>query len=303
VEGIGQGNSSERGIRVKRFDVLGIVCVVALGLVVLSFGVLNHRAGNAADDGFLSPEEVTGAFAADGLLLTRNKGVLPSAFGINGVLPDVYKIGKTGDNLFVYVFPSIEDRRDACGQSMEEYGAMFSRYSQARRFYEARNVVVVYIPEDAPWNGNDLAARRFKRIGDVVFARLNDGKTLVFAGTGTSWEAEVLYKYYEHFWKDSGGALRYEGWNSENPRLKYRGSDNEEIGLIKYKFETASGSCSGTRSITNRYDSVPLGSSESNGALTREDDVYYVTVEWNGKTESFELRLKNTGRAHPSVMN
>lgn len=45
-----------------------------------------------------------------------------------------------------------------------------------------------------------------------------------------------------------------------------------------------------SRSTLDQNGYVITGSGESNGALTRKDDIYTVTVEWNGQKETFTLR-------------
>jgi len=277
----------------KRLTVPALASLIALCLAVGSIAFFNYRLSNKAEGALLSLYDVTGAFEAGGLHLINGR-VGPADLELGGVRPAVFKIAKTENSLFVYIFTSIEDRQKVYGgggyDPLDRETALhelFARYSPLPRLFDARNVLVVYTPENIP--ANAVENRIFRKVADAVFARLNNGQTLIFKGSGTHWEAQVIYRYYEYWWEDSGGRWQYESWHTEHPVLRYKGKDIENVGEISFTCMAPLDGMSGHTTLDqNGY--VITGSGESNGALTRKDDIYTVTVEWNGQKETFTLR-------------
>ncbi|HHW40521.1 MAG TPA: hypothetical protein GXX19_05095 [Syntrophomonadaceae bacterium] len=277
----------------KRLTVPALASLIALCLAAGSIAFFNYRLSNKADDGLLSLYDVTGAFKAGGLQLINGR-VGRAELELGGVRPALFKIANTEDSLFVYIFKSIEDRKkvydgpgyDPAGRN-EVVRSLFSRYSPFPRLHEARNVLVVYTPEEIPMN--DAENQIFRKVADAVFTGLNNGRTLIFKGSGTHWEAQLIYRYYEYWWKDSGGRWQYENWQTEHPVLKYKGKDLEDVGEISYTCMAPSGGMSGHTTLDQNGYAI-TGSGGSNVALTRKDDIYTVTVEWNGQKETFTLR-------------
>ncbi|MEK4007537.1 hypothetical protein [Paenibacillus sp. FSL H3-0333] len=73
--------------------------------------------------------------------------------------------------------------------------------------------------------------------------------------------------------------------------LKYKGeqSDLGEIKQFKYGYKGTSGSSTRTEEGPVRWDMLHM-SGYGNGAFENEDSVIKVTVEWDGKSEEFELK-------------
>lgn len=237
--------------------------------------------------GPLSLSEVVKAFETDGMSLNLSRVNLSSDFELNGIKPAVFRIDNTEDILFVYIYQSFEDRINVENHNNGmQYRDIFARYSRLQRFYPAKNALIVYAPKETGfW---EALSQRAKAIDDLVF-RLNDGKTMTFKGEGPSWEAAMVIKYYEHWWEDAGGRMHYDSWHTETPVLKYKGSDIESVGWIKYKYESPFSGGSGTGVTLDRTGNAVIGGGGGNGAINREYMVYDMTIEWSGRSESFTL--------------
>ncbi len=70
----------------------------------------------------------------------------------------------------------------------------------------------------------------------------------------------------------------------------YKGKDREKINDVKWRVEDNSSKQEGTGFIER--GTIQLKSSCSGCAVHDKEEVFLVTIEWDGKKESFEMRYK-----------
>jgi hypothetical protein len=76
----------------------------------------------------------------------------------------------------------------------------------------------------------------------------------------------------------------------EKITLTYKGSDKKSVKNIKESFILSNGSMSGTNETLRPDGSIVLQGGSTNGALPSKDFVVKATVEWNGQTETFQMK-------------
>jgi len=130
----------------------------------------------------------------------------------------------------------------------------------------------------------------------ITFKELNESKKIKFEGKGKLWEGFALQEYYEHFYNDGEHNKLYcDSYHYETGEFKYLGEDIENISDVKCEIKIRSSGDSGMTLNKKIGDGIiDLGKSGTNGLRTREDEIYTVTIEWKGKTETFDLKSKNT---------
>lgn len=50
------------------------------------------------------------------------------------------------------------------------------------------------------------------KLGQAIFYNLIGGEQIVYQGEGQNWKGKVIINYYNHFWTDDMGVLKYDGW-------------------------------------------------------------------------------------------
>jgi len=295
-----------------RSVLMGFVSVLIIGLTIASVLIAGNQLiyTKARDaNGILFLKDVTSTLTAGGFSLARKAGITSYGLDINGTSPQVFRILNSNDTLYIYIFKSIGEREKIIDiGSNDKPLAIFAPISRLSFFFPARNTLIVYVSESMPIL-NSASDLRLKSLNNIVFTGLNDGKVLVFKGEGAYWKASVVYKYYEYWWQDSGGRMQYESWHSAQPALTYKGADLKDIAPINYRytFKAPSGSFGGSQdtgfdgssvgaagvSYGSGLAAAGLGSFSGNGALTRADETYQATIDWNGERESFSLKAES----------
>ncbi|MFZ5644716.1 MAG: hypothetical protein ACOY46_14090 [Bacillota bacterium] len=269
-----------------------------LWLAVLFFliTILGCSPARKADNMLLTLGDVTSAFEQGGLCLRKDSIYSVPKFRCQGVLPAHFKLDNIKGDLYIYVFKSYEDREKAFPSEWSfenDLRALLGQDSKWCTFYRAKNVLIALNIQDNEAINNPDVLMDLKRINEVVFNRLNDGKQLVFKGEGRRWQSEITLKYYEHWWKDSKGIMRYDSYHTMQPLIRYKEADLERISQFRYEYKYRSGSASGFRSnvrLNKNGCIIDGGGSGGNGAILREYDVLNMTIEWDGKKDIFELR-------------
>ena len=275
-----------------------VLCVLlaiagSLGSLYLGPGV---RAGAATASGLLSLRDVTTALTAGGFRLEENAGSASATLELGGVSPHAYSVANTQDILYIYVFQTVDDRiRAEDSDGANQLRKSLTTGSFMPSFFPAKNTLLVYT---VPFRITDLGQleivnRRLQSLREIVFTRLNNGQVLVFRGEGADWKAEVVYRYYEYWWRDSSGMLQYENGDLEHSILIYKGSDLKNAAPIqfKYNFEGSAESFDfGGEDATDKNGFADLGGGSGSGmALLRAGDTIEATIKWNGCKESFAL--------------
>lgn len=272
--------------------------LVPLIVFLLTFGTFISGC-KSNNNSLLTLKNVTGAFEKDGLRLRKDNSLSSSDFEYQGIKPSIFKLDKIQGNLFVYVFKSYDDREQAYshGSSEEKLSNFLGGDTKWVRFYQARNVLLaVTIPREETRSNPEtiIYFQYLQSVDEVVFKRLNNGKEIVFKGEGPQWLSEITLKYYEHWWLDVKGVTQYDSYHMMDPIIvKYKGTDISNIGEVRYEYESTAGiggSRSGAELGKDGY--IRGGGGGGNGAFPREDNIFTMTVEWNGIKETFELRAE-----------
>jgi len=248
----------------------------------------------------LTLENVKKTFAANGVELNTEQKENGGAYKIGNAVPNVYTIEPNNTILLVYIYQSIAQRKEAFQSEGHIWDS--SQLPQAEnllsRAYPAKNVVIVYMLNPAKFQSNPAGFEQTAKSIDAAVYSLNQGQQLVFADKGEYWDASYTVKYYQHWYKDKTGTTNVVQNSSGTWSVKYLGADPESIRQIKYEYQVwgnSKGSINGPgilQKIGQDYY-LRLGNKEGNG-IPDQDDVYTLTIEWDGKKES--LQLKTAGQ-------
>lgn len=273
-------------------------------ILLIAFAVLGVGCGAEEEPSadLLTLDTVAETFRYEGLRLEVNDAMEPDAYELNGVSPTIYSLGKTDDNLLIYIFDSyIEEDSDELGE--------FSGMEFHRRTFFARNALIIYLPTTIPEITNqtsvssedgreDIFRQEIKRLGqasnvisDIVFQELNEGKVATFLGESQNWQARITLKYWQYHWVNQEGVNKFSGDCTRHHEIKYLGKDIGQVGSVSYKYEgpRLSGSATGLTLDSKGYSSA--GSGGSTGWISRapDKDIYQVTLKWKGQEESLVL--------------
>jgi hypothetical protein len=282
------GGVGMKRLRLVLGSILAAVVISGVSLLPAYWGI-----GTPTGSGTLSLAQVVAAFRSAGISLDRGWAGAPAELAIKGVRPAVYRLDGGSERLYIYVFPSIGERKAVCddGRKLTETSvaaAPFRQQGQLAAFYCARNILLAYTPGVRSNSGNSQY-QIARKIEELTYTRLNGGRKLVFQGEGPHWQAEIVYLYYAYRWTDSSGREVYESRDLEYPALQYKGSDAELVGQVNYKMETYSGGMGGSIPMSQLRQSGLGSGGGSSGPQVREDDVFTATVEWSGRQERFTL--------------
>lgn len=113
----------------------------------------------------------------------------------------------------------------------------------------------------------------------------------VVTGSSEHWRAMIDASSYQAFWEDIDGKLKYENNYSSKYLLVYKGDNPEKVGEVKYEFDRGSDKASGLVHLSK--DGIISNYSSSSGTYIKEKDIVVnVTVQWDGRKETFELKSK-----------
>jgi len=232
----------------------------------------------------LTLEAVVQTFEKEGVPLEEDTSTSPEEFRLNAVEPAIFRMGGTQERLLIYIFDSPDD--------IEEFFYDFFGWEQ----FTALNALIQYIPAENPESRDNY--RNFfktsKTISTIVFDKLNDGKRVVYKGEGENWEAAVKLQYYHHWMIDKRGTNHYSNCHMQSYDLHYKNLDIKKVGEVSVKFEGNGHSSECTGGTLDHNGHLNAGGGGSNGYLGVEprEEIYHVTVKWNGKEEKFDLRAQ-----------
>ncbi len=270
-----------------------------LSIIIMFFAIFISGCNadqEVTSDGLLTVSKITAAFSERGIMLEKSEQPVPDILTLNGIKPKLFKMTNINNNdTLVYVFDSYSERKEAVDEykkRMEEFGKQFAKEAAIPYKYEAKNAIifVVYSIEDIVSSDHQI-----KNIGDIVFEKLNDGKYITFRGEGTDWEATIEFKYYENKYTHENGRIGYDQFHWKQPILKYKKSNIEDVGKVSYEFTNGSceSSSSGDSLDQDGYIYDVYGGS---GIGADENSVCTMTIRWNDKEETFELKAEQHGK-------
>jgi len=260
----------------------------------------------------LTTNDVKEALKKSSVHLEECYRIDPEGFALNCITPSIWEVArKRDDHVFIYIFDNFEDRRNAVAQFYTEKFRLnlkpFLRPDYYPMCYETKNVLVVYTSKDDVYYPTKTLPRELY----LTYQAVNNLKGVmqtVFTGESDHWNGKITLKEYEHILTADGRILTNEEWiNASNPdklddsefehmiypRLTYKKADITGIDEIHYHIvKPRGGSCSGSDRLFNRFRTVGIGGFGDSGHGVTKDDVYVMTVRWNGNEEVMELKAK-----------
>lgn len=235
--------------------------------------------------GLLTLETVVETLEKEGLILEKDHSKSPGTFALNGITPSVFKINNTEDTLLVYIGASVVDEEEIYGP--------FS-FSLERVSFVARNALIVYMPSEIPESEEEIKAFAETRslIYNTIFKYLNGGKEVIYKGESAHWEVTGTLEYYNDNWQDESGKQHYDGYHINGFELQYKMSNIDKVGPVSFEYERNGSSGSSTGLTLNDKGYTSTGSGGGNGWLLfkPEEEIYHITIKWNGKEEKIDLR-------------
>jgi hypothetical protein len=104
--------------------------------------------------------------------------------------------------------------------------------------------------------------------------------TLSFIGEGEDWSAEVIVQHYS-------------GKESEDIIIHYQGEDIDSVDSFNYLIEAPSWGTGQGSAVLNKAGVFKDEGVSLNERRTSSDAELTITIEWNGKTETFILKNNN----------
>jgi len=285
IEDLPQANTFKKWM--KRLKIWGLITIIIITFGAIAIGVVGYKIGEKPKNDLLTLNTIVKNFEKQGLPLKEDNSKSPDNYILSKVKPAIYSIGKNKDTLLVYTFKSFVERED-----IVKAATVNNPYSFQEIRYNAKNTLLVYITSQIPKTGAQM--KSFSEIkgliSKIVFKYLNDGKEIIFKGESTSWSGTFTLKYYEHWWQDETGLIKYESYKDQYPVINYKMSDKEAVGPINFEYKTTTGGGNSIGLELNKDGYLNIASGNSNGALPRKNEDIKFTIKWNGKEENIVLK-------------
>lgn len=286
------------------------LCLVFLTAVIGIQGVSVTEKEKAADL-FLKTTNVAEAFYQEGIELSLSHDRSPVDFVINGKQPVIYNFPASGEELFIYEFSSIDKEHNAINKITQE-GSLkdIPAFAELQKgcltnIFQAKNIILLYVVKydvQAASQITDMSslyqfarsiAPHMDSLKNTVFAKLNNGVTVKYQGSGSAWAGKVVLDYYQYDWQDQEGVSHSESWNNEEFYLKYLDSDSDSLNEIICSYEGPSGGGQGIFEYPDQsFDQegyLRLGTSGGDSSLNLAID-YTMTIQSENGTDIFALK-------------
>lgn len=276
------------------------VCLLILILTGSVF--LSHKADKVAreiaDKEILTAHDVIQTLKIKGITFEPETSRDPQDYKIEDTEPTIYQ-DSHGNFLFIYRFASFVERPNYFSEFplKEKFSFTIEEKTYITKLYRVKNLLLFYSYPYQETN-QQAVSNYLAKIDQVIFTHLNAGKEIVFTGESPSWKAKVTVKYYEHRWTDSENKVHYESYHTKAPTIHYKGQIPEQPLYMECSFTCRASKMGSTREITPEEltRDITLGYGGGNGLHPREDDTYEVKITWDGKTEEFEAKNRDTTR-------
>ncbi|MCO5387467.1 hypothetical protein [Desulfosporosinus sp.] len=275
--------------------------VFLVTLILTSSVFVSYKAREAAGKEILNAHDVFRTLKMHGIVLKPESSLNPEDYKIEDTEPTIYK-DSHGNQLLIYTLRSFVERQ----QKFDEF-ELLDKLSLALRdknyypkLYRVKNLQLIYLIA-YPFKEKDQVVNDYMmKISKAIFKDLNDGKEIVFTGESASWEAKLTVKYYEHRWTDdSQNKVHHESYHTKTPTFTYKGQIPEHPVPMEYSFSTRGNKFGGTWDEITPEELTRgphLGSGGGNGYIPLENDVYEVKVTLDGKTEEFDVKIRDTSQ-------
>lgn len=242
------------------------------------------------DKFLLTSEDVVNTILDNDLILIKNNKVKNDVYKLHETSPNIFTL-ENNETLLIYVFNDIEKRKeveyDLFGRNMNE---LFDEKNFSFGTLVAKNVLLLYTVSDNSINepnSNNIIV--LNKLRSIVFEKLNDGKELLYSGSGEYWEGEILVKYYFHMKIDENGILNIvDSCVNESGEIHFIGNVDDVSTPIEFVIEGNSNSLSCSKSSFDKdgYIDFKMGGSTN---VLQSKVIYTATINWNNQVETFEF--------------
>lgn len=289
IEELPQSKTSKKWIR--RLKIWGSILVVAVISVAVVIGISDSKLSSNTKKDVLTLKAVVKTLKSQGLSLKEDKSKLPDEFNLNGIKPTIYSIGKNKDTLLVYTFKSLAERE----KLLRETNKFNDPFSVKAFPYKAKNVLIVFMFSKVPETEEAMnsASNTIRLLSDTVFKHLNNAKERVYKGESESWEGTFTLEYYEHWFQDETGILRYDSYSKVYPEIKYKMSDIDGVGPLTFRYQTLHSNNEFTGLTLNNEGYINTrGGSIGSGPIPSENEEIRFTIKWADKEEHIVLKAQ-----------
>lgn len=236
----------------------------------------------------LTLEEVTETIAEAGLELIEIPGA-GQTLRLNEITPTVFSVNRTEETMLVYVCPSIALCKLITRTITPDYG--FGRNYDEDYLSVINNCKNVLIINKIPltglnkpvWGAYD--SDKWSRFAEAVL-KLKDAQESLVYGSSAHWEGKLKVMQYSYWYQDIDGTNRLDSYSQRKLKIRYLGPPNE-VEEIAYSIDYPGGAWRGTGHL-DKDGCILLSHCKRDCFLS--DDVYSITLEWNGNKESLCLK-------------
>ena len=253
-------------------------------VLLMIFGSGCQQNGNkTVEEQKFNEKQIVGIFSLANITLTKssqNTGELPV---LNGCQPLAYQIKNWPDShLYLYLFDTMDQRQKIAGwNSFNDDKLEFDNFA----VFTAKNALILYTGRK-----NSLADYRCSKIiGEVVWNKLNEAKTINYQGEGKNWRGTYQVKYFQHFIEEKG-RLSIDAYHLHSGKISFKGNP-ADVGPYSYSLQGPGTNSRGSESqySPGKDNMVGLGGGGGNGAFSLDEEAV-LTIKWAGKSETIHLK-------------
>jgi len=258
----------------------------------------------------LTLDDLKRAFSQEGLILTENGAIGRNEYLLSNITPAFFSINASEQNLLIYIFDSIADRKQIpYVYTYEDHAAQTPVFGQVgdpivlptqfdnlpagiiARSFVARNVLIIDMIDlshmDNVMSNEDQV---FKNLRKVV-SFLNKSQTITFEASSKNWDADYAVEYYQHWYKDNAGLTQIDQSAIGKWSVKYIGANPESIKDIRYSYKTPARGGNGDGIFEKDGDFYCLRlDAGGDDAIPNKDGVYTLTITSDGHEETLDLK-------------
>jgi hypothetical protein len=218
--------------------------------------------------------------------LTPVKDKSSDSLQLENVPPRIFSInGDKKHNLFVYVFESVNTRKQVVGPYKEPYTIIYSGGYAPLGMYETWNVLIMEV-EKLPVKSIELEELKPLHIDQIVFKDFNHGKVKQYVGKTSNWKGTFMLNYYTHHWVDSTGNEKIDKFGAGEVVIHYKSKTS--LKNIECEFKNGSNELKTTLDRLDNNGNITLY--VSNADVPIPANLPTITITTGGKVETITLK-------------
>jgi hypothetical protein len=257
------------------------IMIIAISVFAIII-YLNYQEDN--DGKLLTRKSIVETFSDEGIKLK-----FESMDGQSPYIEDeamLYSIEGSSLKLKLYIYDSISDKMTAYKPILDMYDQW--SFTGNEQYISAKNAIICIVMPDPHTIDLSTINLLYTDITDIIFEKLNDGKTKLCTSESENWEAIYKLKYYDHEYSLDGDIL-HETRASDSFVIKYKNDDLTDKDLIdiEYDYKNIRGSI---HEITiNQSNRIYVYSNRRETISFPMDEQFNITIHWQGNTESIQV--------------